>query len=75
MICRAKKCFKYSVKDPNGYIDNFIKVLDNQSPDDWRFTRSPVVKFLIYDPKSGFRILGRTYRRVGHDFLEKRKEL
>jgi len=43
MICRAKKRFKYSVKDPNGYIDNFIRVLESQSPDDWRFTKSPVI--------------------------------
>jgi len=73
MICRAKKRFKCSDNDSNGYIDNFIKVIEDQSPDDWRFTRSPVAKFLIYDQKSGFRILGRTYRKIGHDFLENLK--
>jgi len=70
MIYRAKQRFKCSDKDSNNYIGNFIKVLEDQSPDDWRFTRSPVAKFLIYDQKSGFRILGRTYRGVGHDFLK-----
>ena len=33
MIYRAKKRFKCSVKDPNGYIDNFIRVLEGQSPE------------------------------------------
>jgi len=73
MIYRAKQRFKCSDKDSDDYIGNFIKVLEDQSPDDWRFTRSPVAKFLIYDQKSGFRILGRTYRKVGHDFLENLK--
>jgi len=73
IIYRAKQRFKCSDKDSNDYIDNFIKVLKEQSPDDWRFTKSPVAKFLFYDQKSGFRILGRTYRRVGHDFLENLK--
>jgi len=73
LICRAQQRFKCSPEDATKYIDSFIKVLKNQSPDDWRFNRSPVAKFLIYDQISGFRILGRTYRDLGKDFLEKLK--
>jgi len=73
LICRAQQRLECSPEDATKYIDNFIEVLKNQSPDDWRFTRSPVAKFLIYDQKSGFRILGRTYRDIGKDFLEKLK--
>ena len=73
LICRAQQRFKCPPEDATKYIDNFIEVLKNQSPDDWRFTRSPVAKFLIYDQMSGFRILGRTYRDIGEDFLEKLK--
>ncbi len=43
MIYLAKKLFKYADKDSNYYIDNFIGVLEDQSPGDWRFTRSPVI--------------------------------
>jgi len=43
MIYRAKKRFKCSDKDSNHYIDNFIIVLGDQSPGDWRFTKSPVI--------------------------------
>ena len=73
LICRAQQRFNCPPEDAAKYIDNFIEMLENQSPDDWRFTRSPVAKFLIYDEKSGFRILGRTYRDIGKDFLEKIK--
>jgi len=73
LICRAQQRFNCLAEDTVKYIDNFIEVLENQSPDDWRFTRSPVAKFLIYDQKSEFRILGRTYRDIGKDFLEKIK--
>ncbi len=71
LICRAQQRFNCPSEDAAKHIDNFIEVLENQSPDDWRFTRSPVAKFLIYDEKSGFRILGRTYRDIGKDFLER----
>ena len=73
LIYRAQQRFNCPPEDATKYIDNFIEVLENQSPDDWRFTRSPVAKFLIYDEKSGFRILGRTYRDIGKYFLEKLK--
>jgi hypothetical protein len=73
LICRAQQRFKCPPEDATKYIDSFIKVLKNQSPDDWRFTRSPVAKFIIYDQKSGFHVLGRTYRNVGRDFLERLK--
>jgi len=73
LICRAQQRFNCPPEDAAKYIDNFIEVLKNQSPDDWRFTRSPVAKFLICDEKSGFRILGRTYRDIGKDFLERLK--
>jgi hypothetical protein len=63
--------FGCTEEDAKKYIKNFIKVLEEQSPDDWRFTRSPVAKFLIFDQESGFHILGRTYREAGIDFLKK----
>ena len=75
LVNRAQQRFNCQPKDAAEYIENFIEVLENQSPDDWRFTRSPVAKFIIYDQKSSFRILGRTYRDVGKDFLEKLKIL
>jgi hypothetical protein len=73
LVNRAQQRFDCQPKDAIKYIEKFIEVLKNQSPDDWRFTRSPVAKFLIYDQKSGFHILGRTYRDIGKDFLEKLK--
>jgi len=73
LVNRAQQRFNCRPKDAVKYIENFIEVLENQSPDDWRFTRNPVAKFIIYDQKSSFRILGRTYRNVGKDFLEKIK--
>lgn len=73
LVNRAQQRFDCQPKDAVKYIENFIEVLENQSPDDWRFTRSPVAKFIIYDQKSSFRILGRSYRNVGKDFLEKIK--
>ncbi len=73
LICRAQQRFNCPPEDATKYIDNFIGVIKNQAPEDWRFTRSPVAKFLIYDEKSGFRILGRTYRDIGKDFLENLK--
>lgn len=73
LVNRAQRRFNCQPKDAVKYIENFIEVLENKSPDDWRFTRSPVAKFIIYDQKSSFRILGRSYRNVGKDFLEKIK--
>lgn len=71
LLERIKKRFKekYTEEEANKHLDTIIKILEEQSPDDWRFTTSPVAKFLIHDHKSGFRILGRTYRNVGEYFL------
>jgi len=74
LVDRAQKRFKCSGKDASQYIDSFIKVLQDQAPNDWRFTHSPVARFLVYDEKSGFRFLGRTYRDTGQDFLNTLKQ-
>ena len=72
LLERVKKRFneKYTEEEANKHLDTIIEILKEQSPDDWRFTTSPVAKFLIHDHKSGFRILGRTYRNVGEGFLK-----
>jgi len=70
LIQRAKERFECSQEEAKEYIADFRKVLEDQAPDDWRFTRSPVAEFLIYHEKSGFRFLGRSYRDIGKEFLE-----
>ena len=74
LIDRAQQRFSCSRENASQYINSFIKVLRYQAPDDWRFTHSPVARFLIYDEKSGFRFLGRTYRDTGRDFLNELKQ-
>lgn len=52
-------------KKAKEHITNAIQILQNQIPNDWRFTMSPTAKFIIaYQPEEGidYRILGRTYR-------------
>lgn len=74
LICRAIERFKKNAEVASMHIARIKSVLENESPDDWRFTRSPVAKFLIYDSQTGFRILGRTYRDVGRDLIAKLEE-
>ena len=74
LIRRASERFKKNVEVASMHIDRIKSVLGNESPDDWRFTRSPVAKFLIYDSQTGFRILGRTYRDVGSEIIAKLEE-
>ena len=71
LLCRAKLRFKKNADLAKSHIDRIISVLKNDAPDDWRFTRSPVAKFLILDTETGFRILGRSYRDVGKDIVER----
>jgi len=77
LICRAKeRADNIDTKFLNKkYIQQIIEILKNNTPDDWRFTKSPVAQFLIYDEESGFRILGRTYRDngKGKDFINNLK--
>ena len=71
LISRAEERFREDPATASSHISRIISALEKKAPDDWRFTRSPVAKFLIYDAGTGFRILGRTYRDVGHDLVTK----
>lgn len=74
LIHRATERFKKNAKLASLHIERIKFILETESPDDWRFTRSPVAKFLIYDSQTGFRILGRTYRDIGSDIITKLEE-
>ncbi|MEW6457060.1 MAG: hypothetical protein AB1410_10160 [Acidobacteriota bacterium] len=56
--------------DAENHIKRIKEKLESQTPKDWRFTRSPVAKFLIWDEITDCRIVGRTYRNVGNEFIE-----
>lgn len=71
LISRAEERFRKDPAAASSHISRIISVLEEKAPDDWRFTRSPVAKFLIYDVDTGFRILGRTYRDIGNDLVTK----
>ena len=69
LILRAKERFRKDPSTASSHISRIISVLEKKAPGDWRFTRSPVAKFLIYDVDTGFRILGRTYRDIGKHLI------
>ena len=69
LISRAEERFREDPAAASSHISRIISVLEKKAPDDWRFTRSPVAKFLVYDVDTGFRILGRTYRDVGSNLV------
>ena len=71
LILRAKERFREDPATASSHIGRIMSVLEKKAPGDWRFTRSPVAKFLVYDTGTGFRILGRTYRDVGNDLVAK----
>ncbi|OGW13132.1 MAG: hypothetical protein A3G93_03510 [Nitrospinae bacterium RIFCSPLOWO2_12_FULL_45_22] len=75
LIERARDRFKFSEADARAHIYRIKEGLEKQAPSDWRFTRSPVAKFLIWDEATDFRIIGRTYRNTGREFLEKLKQI
>jgi hypothetical protein len=71
LLWRAKERFNKDEGLARSHIERIISVLEKEAPDDWRFTRSPVAKFLILDTETGFRILGRSYRDVGKEIIER----
>jgi len=73
LIFRAKERFGKEANETSQHIDRIKSVLEKESPEDWRFTRSPVAKFLICDTRTDFRLLGRTYRNVGVELVKRLK--
>ncbi len=43
-------------------IERFTNVLENNTPDDWRFTESPSSRFFIIEEESGAKFMGMSYR-------------
>jgi hypothetical protein len=75
LLGRANERFNKDEKLAFEHIERIKYVLENESPKDWRFTKRPVAKFLIHDVLTGFRILGRTYRNVGKELIQKLESL
>lgn len=73
LIERMKGRFNHSDKEAIDNINRIKEILETQSPEDWRFTTSPIAKFLVWDEKTGLRIVGRTYRDIGDKLAEKMK--
>ncbi len=61
----AKDRYYHTNSEATPHIDRIKKILENDVPEDWRFTDHPCATFLIYDKKSGYHILGQTYRSTG----------
>ncbi|HEX3036609.1 MAG TPA: hypothetical protein VHT73_16040 [Thermodesulfobacteriota bacterium] len=74
LIDRAKGRFNQSEDAALAHINKIKRILEEQAPEDWRFTRSPVAKFFICDIETDFRILGRTYRDIGREFINELKD-
>lgn len=79
LIKRAKERYssfqELEVQRVKDHIYRIINILENQAPDDWRFTRNPTAIFIILDEKTKLRILGRSYRDVGEGIIEEIKKL
>jgi len=73
LVERGKGRFNRSESIALSHIERIKKVLEENAPEDWRFTRNPVAKFLICDLETDFRIVGRTYRNVGEEIINELK--
>ena len=66
LVERAEGRFNRAKEEAAMCVQRIKKGLEEQAPDDWRFTTSPVARFLIWDESTDFRIVGRTYRDSEH---------
>ncbi|MEO0081824.1 MAG: hypothetical protein ABIL25_05985 [candidate division WOR-3 bacterium] len=64
LIERACQRRRLSKEQADKVIQKLVQTVSEQAPDDWRFTTSPVAKFIIaYEPGGpDCRFIGRTYR-------------
>jgi len=63
LTLRATERYPVTQAEAEKHLDRIIHILQNQAPQDWRFTRNPVGRFLVWDETSTFWVLGRSYRR------------
>lgn len=52
-------------------LRNRVQRLVKKAPDDWRFTDNPVAKFMIYDEKTGAKLVGGSWRECRQDVLDR----
>ena len=62
LVERAEGRFNRLKEEAARCVQRIKEGLEEQAPEDWRFTTSPVARFLIWDESTDFRIVGRTYR-------------
>jgi len=61
---------RYGNLEADKILKRIEDAIENNVPDDWRFTESPTARFFIVDEESGVKILGLTYRDINRDIVE-----
>lgn len=65
---------RYGNLEADKILKRIEDAIENNVPDDWRFTESPTARFFIVDEESGVKILGLTYRDINRDIVEEIQE-
>jgi hypothetical protein len=68
LLERFPKSGLNSKEDAEKLVNKIKKIIEENSPEDWRFTISPSAKFIIaYGKNFEFRFLGRSYRDLNEE--------
>lgn len=61
---------RYNEVECNEVLNRVKNALEQQAPEDWRFTVSPTARFFVIDYKTQIKILGFSYRNFGKEIIE-----
>ncbi len=60
---------RYKLDNPRPLLDRVMAALQEQAPEDWRFTQSPAARFFVVDLATQVKILGVSYRDWGREIV------